>query len=58
MIRTTTNNNQKNKDHVWYKNKMSRNEIQRQINLIKNSNIKNTSQLKKWVLNLILKIKC
>jgi hypothetical protein len=34
-IRTTTNNNQNNKDHIWYKNKMSRDEIKRQINSIK-----------------------
>jgi hypothetical protein len=26
-IRTTKNNNQKNKNHIWYKNKISRNEI-------------------------------
>jgi len=34
-IRTTTNNNKKNDDHIWYKNKMLRDEIQRQINSIK-----------------------
>ena len=34
-IRTTTNNNQNNMDHIWYKNKMSRDEIKRQINSIK-----------------------
>ena len=26
-IRTTKNNNQKKKNHIWYKNKISRNEI-------------------------------
>jgi len=36
-IRTTINNNKKNKDHIWYKNKMSIDEIQRQINSIKDS---------------------
>jgi hypothetical protein len=36
-IRTTKNNNKKNKDHIWYKNKMSIDEIQRQINSIKDS---------------------
>jgi len=34
-IRTIKNNNKKNKNHLWYKNKISRNEIQRQNNLIK-----------------------
>jgi hypothetical protein len=34
-IRTTKNNNQKNENYIWYKNKMSRCEIQRQINTIK-----------------------
>jgi hypothetical protein len=52
MIRTTTNNNKKNEDHIWYKNKMLRDEIQKQINLIKDSR-PNTSQLKIWVLYLI-----
>jgi hypothetical protein len=37
MIWTTKNNNQKNKDHILYKNKMSMNEIQRQLNSIKDS---------------------
>jgi len=36
-MRTTINNNQKNEDHIWYKNKMSIDEIQRQINSIKDS---------------------
>jgi hypothetical protein len=45
MIRTTKNNNQKNENHIWYKNRISRNEIQRQINSIKDSRL-NTSQLK------------
>jgi hypothetical protein len=31
-ITTAKNNNQNNKDHIWYKNKMWRNEIQRQLN--------------------------
>jgi hypothetical protein len=46
MIRTTKNNNQINKDHIWFKNKMSIDEIQRQINSTKNSRPK-ISQLKK-----------
>jgi hypothetical protein len=33
-IRTTRNNNKKNKDHIWYKNKMSSDDIQKQINSI------------------------
>jgi hypothetical protein len=37
MIRTTKNNNQNNEDHIWYKNNMSMDEIQRQINLINDS---------------------
>jgi len=37
MIWTTKNNNQKNKDHILYKNKMSMDEIQRQLNSIKDS---------------------
>ena len=36
MIRTTKNNNKKNKNHIWYK-KISRDEIQRQINSIMDS---------------------
>jgi hypothetical protein len=30
-IRTTKNNDQKNENHILYKNKMSRDKIQRQI---------------------------
>jgi hypothetical protein len=37
MIWTTKNNTQKNKDHILYKNKMSMDEIQRQLNSIKDS---------------------
>ena len=37
MIWTTKNNNQKNKDHILYKNKISMDEIQRQLNSIKDS---------------------
>ena len=33
-IRTTRNNNKKNEDHIWYKNKMSSDDIQKQINSI------------------------
>ena len=33
----TTNNNQNNYDHILYKNKMSKNKIQKQINSIKDS---------------------
>jgi hypothetical protein len=33
-IRTTRNNNKKNKDHIWFKNKMSSDDIQKQINSI------------------------
>jgi hypothetical protein len=33
----TKNNNQNNYDHILYKNKMSKNKIQRQINSIKDS---------------------
>jgi len=33
-IRTTKNNNQKNEDHIWFKNKMSIDEVQRWINSI------------------------
>jgi hypothetical protein len=36
MIRTTKNNNKKNKDHIWYK-KILGDEIQRQINSIMDS---------------------
>jgi hypothetical protein len=48
-IRTTK---KKNKDHIWYKNKMSKDEIRRQINSIKDSRQKNNI-IKKWGLNLI-----
>ena len=51
-IRTTTNNNKKNEDHIWYKNKMLRDETLRQINSIKDLR-PNTSQLKEWLPNLI-----
>jgi hypothetical protein len=34
IIRTIKNNNQRNKDYIWYKNKMSRDKIQRQIKSI------------------------
>jgi hypothetical protein len=37
IIWTTKNNNQKNEDHILYKNKMLRDEIQRQLNSIKDS---------------------
>jgi hypothetical protein len=43
--RTTKINNQKNENHILYKNKMSRDNIQRQINLINDSR-PNASQLK------------
>jgi hypothetical protein len=56
MIKTTKNNNQKSEDYIWYKNKMSRDAIQRQINSIKDSR-SNTSQLKEWIPNPIQKIK-
>jgi hypothetical protein len=39
-IRKSKNNNQTNKDHIWYKNKISRCEIQRQINTIKDWRLK------------------
>jgi hypothetical protein len=45
IIRTIKNNNQRNEDHIWYKNKMSRDKIQRQINSIMDSRPK-TPQLK------------
>jgi hypothetical protein len=44
-IRTTKTNNQNDENHIWYKNKTSRDKIQRQINLIKDSRPE-TSQLK------------
>ena len=44
MIRTTKNNNQKNKDHIWYKNKMSKDKIEIKINSINDSR-PNTSKL-------------
>ena len=34
-IRTSKNNNKKNNNHIWYKNKISKDEIQRKINSIK-----------------------
>lgn len=46
------NNNLKKNDHIWYKNKMLMDEIQRQISSIKDSRL-NTSQLKEWKSNLI-----
>ena len=52
MIRTNKNNNQKNENHIWYKNRMSNDEIQRQINSINDSRL-NTSQLKEYRPNLI-----
>ena len=45
IIRTIKNNNQRNEDHIWYKNKMSKDKIQRQINSIMDSRPK-TPQLK------------
>jgi hypothetical protein len=41
-IRTTKNSNQKNEHHIWYKNKMSRDKIHKQINSIKDSRKKTT----------------
>jgi hypothetical protein len=56
-IRTIKNHNQKNEDHIRYKNKISIDEIQRQINLIKDSRPK-TLQLKELRSNLLQKTKC
>jgi hypothetical protein len=35
IIRITKNNNDKNENHIWYKNKISRDKIQRKFNSIK-----------------------
>jgi len=41
-IRTIKNSNQNNEHYIWYKNKMSRDKIHRQINSIKDSRKKTT----------------
>jgi hypothetical protein len=51
MIHDQIHCNLKNEDQIWYKNKVSRDEIEKKINSITYSTL-NTLQSKEWELNL------